>query len=69
MSNLLKRITGFFLLLALSTATSVEARAFPDVPSSHKHFQAIDYLSNNDVIHGYPDGWFRPEGLINRAEA
>jgi len=41
---------------------------FPDVRSNHQNVAAIDYLSSQGTISGYPDGTFRPDGEINRAE-
>jgi len=31
--------------------------------------EAVDYLNENGIIQGYPDGYFRPDRIINRAEA
>ena len=41
---------------------------FPDVPSSHWAACDIDKLAMNDVIVGYPDGLFKPNQHISRAE-
>ena len=41
---------------------------FPDVRDSHPNQKAINALSETSIVNGYPDGNFRPEGLINRAE-
>jgi len=41
---------------------------FPDVRNDHPNKQAIDYLAEREVIAGYPDGTFKPDGEINRAE-
>lgn len=41
--------------------------SFPDI-ENHKNQTAIDYLFEQGVISGYPDGEFKPNGLINRAE-
>lgn len=42
---------------------------FPDVPSTHPNYEAIKYLKEHNVIGGYPDGSFKPEQAVNRAEA
>lgn len=42
---------------------------FDDVKTGHKHFVAIQYLKNLQLIIGYKDNTFRPEQEINRAEA
>ena len=41
---------------------------FPDVAFDHPAADAIDYLAQNGIVDGYPDGTFRPEQAINRAE-
>ncbi|MBL4694415.1 S-layer homology domain-containing protein [Candidatus Gracilibacteria bacterium] len=43
-------------------------RIFSDIPNSHKNGPAIEYLNINQIIDGYPDGSFKPDGEINRAE-
>jgi len=48
---------------------SLKAQVFKDVATGDSHAQAIQYLKDEGVINGYPDGTFRPEGTINRAEA
>lgn len=41
---------------------------FQDVPSSHRHLDAITVLKDLGIIGGYSDGTFRPDITINRAE-
>jgi len=41
---------------------------FPDVRENHPNAKAIDTLTFGDIIAGYPDGTFLPDGDINRAE-
>lgn len=41
---------------------------FPDVPNSHWASCDIDKLAVNDVVVGYPDGLFKPNRNISRAE-
>lgn len=42
--------------------------AFPDVQSSHANYDAIVYVQAQGIVSGYPDGSFRPNQTINRAE-
>ncbi|MFH1375644.1 MAG: S-layer homology domain-containing protein [Patescibacteria group bacterium] len=65
----MRKLVGFFLagLLLLITAVPAQA-AFSDVGSSQKYRSAIEYLASQGIIHGYPDGSFRPGGEITRAE-
>lgn len=41
---------------------------FPDVRDGHLNAIAINSLTKSKVIAGYPDGTFKPDGEINRAE-
>ncbi|MDX9970354.1 MAG: S-layer homology domain-containing protein [Candidatus Gracilibacteria bacterium] len=41
---------------------------FSDIPSSHINYKAMAFLFEEEVINGYSDGTFKPDGLINRAE-
>ena len=42
--------------------------AFSDVPASHPNAQAVIYAQSEGIIQGYPDGTFKPDQRINRAE-
>jgi len=44
------------------------AQTFSDVTSSYWAYDAISDLSRLDYITGYPDGSFKPDGAITRAE-
>ena len=58
------------LLLVIATiallGTAVCAKDYKDVPDTHWAREQIAYLS--DEIAGYPDGTFRPESTVTRAE-
>jgi len=41
---------------------------FLDLNSSYKYFESIKFLKDNQVINGYPDGTFRPNNTLKRAE-
>lgn len=57
------------VLLAFGQVTPGHAASnFPDVPVSHPNYQAVQYLKDRLIINGYPDGLFRPEGVVTRAE-
>jgi len=60
------------LLLSLSfivyCSSSALAAEFPDVKSPIL-LEAVNYLNEQGIIKGYPDGTFKPDQVINRAEA
>lgn len=41
---------------------------FTDVSENHDSFRAIEFLRGQNVLRGYPDGTFKPDNRINRAE-
>ncbi|MCX5726428.1 MAG: S-layer homology domain-containing protein [Candidatus Saganbacteria bacterium] len=43
-------------------------RAFQDVPEGYWNKRTIEYLGTIGILTGYPDGTFRPNETINRAE-
>jgi hypothetical protein len=53
---------SFVLLVTLAQA------AFTDVPSSHPHADAIEYVESTGIVSGYDDGTFQPDSVINRVE-
>ena len=65
----MKKILVGFLVFALLCTTSlvVFAKSFSDV-GAHWASSSISRLSDEKVIEGYPDGSYKPEGNITRAE-
>lgn len=41
---------------------------YTDIPSDNPHCDAITYVTKQGIFGGYPDGTFRPNRKINRAE-
>lgn len=42
--------------------------AFSDLDSNHRYAEAINFIEENNIVQGYPDGTFKPDIKINRAE-
>lgn len=61
----------FLISIPLFFAFSIPvfAATFPDVPTNHENYAAIEYLKSKGVIKGYADGNFGPDNPVNRAEA
>jgi hypothetical protein len=49
-------------------AQIINAAVFTDVNSSNEHIDAITFAQKEGIVGGYPDGTFRPNATINRAE-
>lgn len=64
MKKIFLSLCGFVLMSLPAMAAS-----FPDVPADHKNFDAVEFLDEKGIIHGYADGTFGPENMVNRAEA
>ena len=47
---------------------SIAAASFSDVASDHQYYDSIIYLQENEIVIGYPDGTFKPDQGVTRAE-
>ncbi len=54
--------------LATSRDAVTAGMVFTDVPVNHSAKVAIDYVSSKGYMRGYPDGSFKPNNTITRAE-
>lgn len=54
--------------LAMLFVPAVASASFPDVAKNHPHAEAIEYIQSTKIVSGYPDGSYRPDQAINRAE-
>lgn len=64
MKNLLKMLLGAAVLVL----TTTPVLAFPDVADDYWAAPQIKLLSEQGVIVGYPDGTFKPDANVTRAE-
>lgn len=60
------KISIALILSMLFTATAFAS--FRDVSSAHQNSEAIDYVESLGIVEGYPDGTYKPDAPINRAE-
>lgn len=64
MKNIIKLLLPLFTALTLS----IPAFAYPDVSPNHWAAKEIEILTEQGVIVGYPDGTFKPDENVTRAE-
>lgn len=66
-----KSTTAILLSAALLIPTAIPAKAatFTDVPRSHWAYETIDNISDRGIINGYPDGTYRLNEPVTRAQA
>lgn len=55
-------------LIDLESYVPPTAPTYPDVPSDHEFYAAIEAAVELEIIDGFPDGLFRPDDSLNRAE-
>ena len=46
-----------------------EKMDFEDLPATNSYYKAVQFLSQNEILRGYPDKTFKIEKPLNRAEA
>jgi len=70
----MKKISKFYLsgltmaLIGNFFVTGIAQASFTDVPNGIAYYYAINWMARQNVIQGYPDGTFRPDQCVNRAE-
>lgn len=67
----MKKFTGFIpltLVVAVLGLVGESLAVFQDVPDSSDNYTAINYVQDEGIVSGYPDGLYRPGQPINRAE-
>lgn len=42
--------------------------SYPDLPSSHWAYDAVTFLTDKQIVVGYPDGLYRPDQKVTRGE-
>lgn len=64
----MKNIVKLLLPLLTALSLSIPAFAYPDVSPSHWAARQIEILTEEGVVIGYPDGTFKPDNNVTRAE-
>lgn len=64
----MNKIFKMILSVAVLFLASVPAMAYPDVDESYWAYPQINILTEKGVIVGYPDGTFKPDENVTRAE-
>ena len=64
MKNLIKLALSALVALVIT----IPAFAYPDVTQDHWAAKQIEILTEKGVIVGYPDGTFKPDDNVSRAE-
>ena len=52
----------------MATSVAALAETFSDVAPEYWAADYISALADRDILSGYPDGTFRPEATVTRAE-
>jgi len=42
--------------------------SYPDLPQDHWAYEAVTFLTDKQVVVGYPDGLYRPDQKVTRGE-
>ncbi len=66
LKNLMKNFLSF-VVMCFCFGFAVSFANFSDT-TEHQYRESIQYLADHGVVGGYPDGTFKPDQDINRAE-
>lgn len=56
------------ILIFALTALPTQAATFSDVSASETYRTGIEFLTDEGIVNGYPDGTYKPQQTVNRAE-
>ena len=42
--------------------------SYPDLPANHWAYEAVTFLTDKQIVVGYPDGYYRPDQKVTRGE-
>jgi len=52
----------------MATSEPLPVKIFKDVDSNNPNAEALNYLKKHHILNGYPDGTFKPNNVVTRAE-
>lgn len=67
----IKKIISFTLIITMMLTSAISAettKSFTDLDKENRYYESVLKLVDKGVIEGYPDGTFRPDKEITRAE-
>lgn len=64
----MKKILSFIFTVLLFISSSSAFASYSDVKGTGKYDEAIDFITQENIVSGYDDGTYRPETFLNRAE-
>lgn len=62
-------VGGVMMSMLPALAATTTASGFSDLSASSTYYNAVMDLKARGIISGYPDGTFKPDQVVNRAEA
>ncbi len=63
-----QKVLALVLACLMLLSMPVFAASYSDVPETHDRYEAINMLSSMDIITGFPDGTFKPDEAVTRAQ-
>ena len=68
--NIITIVALFFMAAPVMAAYELEQgpESYPDLPSDHWAYEAVTFLTDKKIVVGYPDGLYRPDQKVTRAE-
>ena len=63
-----RKVFALILSCIMALSLVVSAATYSDVSETHDRYEAINQLSSMDIITGFPDGTFKPDEAVTRAQ-
>ena len=64
----LKKVIALVCVFALALSTVAFGATYTDVAEDSAYYEAVETLNKLDIVTGYEDGTYKPEGGVTRAE-